>query len=220
MDFQTYVYIVIIAFVILLIFGVTFYIKYQQCEDIQLSKPEVAQINELNQQLFEINYTKGQVDKKNAQLRDESLALKRNILGKFDNARLIGRPPNSCVNVADDVKGEFYKLVLVGNCKTPSEVFSYEPTNKQIKVKIGQTTKCIDAINENDILLNDCIATSTKQKFNYYPVHDARFQSLLYTKCLGHNMDTNIIELQNCGDASNIATVKEMRDSQLFLPNK
>jgi hypothetical protein len=45
-------------------------------------------------------------------------------------------------------------------------------------------------------------------------MHDGKFHSSLYSKCLSYNKDSNIIELDDCRESNNI-----VKRSNLFLPN-
>jgi hypothetical protein len=125
------------------------------------------------------------------------------------------------VSIADATKGDFSYLQLNTLCKEPDQVkiFSYDPVYKQIIMDLGQQKRCIDAVNENDIVINECLRTSQKQKFNYFPLYGGRFKSMLYNKCIGFNPENNILELQTCNDNTNVMTRKDKQQSHLFLEN-
>ena len=103
--------------------------------------------------------------------------------------------------------------------KKCNSIFSYDPNYKQISLKVGTTTKCIDAFNENDIVLNDCIKNSQKQKFDYYPFfNDGKLYSGLYSKCISYNKESNILGLTKCEDDNNIIVSNSI--DNLYLQNK
>jgi hypothetical protein len=185
------------------------------------TKPLKFQVQDMQTQIFE-----GTKDKDKLQLELDSRGkrisvLERNVLGKFDKSYLISDKEKSCVTIADNTKGDYSYLQLNTQCKEPEvvDIFTFDPVYKQLSVKLGGGSKCVDSINETDVVINDCIKTSQKQKFNYFPLYDGRFKSLLYNKCLGYNADTNLIELQKCGDANNVHTAKTVQQSHLFLEN-
>ena len=45
-------------------------------------------------------------------------------------------------------------------------------------------------------------------------MHDGKFHSSLYSKCLSYNKDSNIVELDDCRGSNNI-----LKSGNLFLPN-
>ena len=123
----------------------------------------------------------------------------KNIFGKFTNGELVNNE-GKCISIADSTKGDLTFLQLKNTIKC-NPIFSYEPNYKQIGVKVGTSTKCIDAFNENDIVLNDCIKNSQKQKFDYYPFfNDGKLYSGLYSKCISYNKESNILVLAKCED--------------------
>lgn len=147
--------------------------------------------------------------------------LEKNIIGKFDKEPLVSATAKTCVSIADDTKGDFSYLKLNTLCSNPEKVniFTYDPVYKQVIVKLGEQKRCVDAINKNDVVLNECLRTSQKQKFNYFPLSGGRFKSMLYNNCLGFNAENNIIELQKCNELSNIMTQKNRQQSHLLLEN-
>ena len=185
------------------------------------TKPLKFQVSDLKTQIFELKSDKEQLNKEMKDKMDKIGVLEKNVYGKFEDGYIVSNAKNSCVTIADNTKGDFSYLQLNTLCKNPekSNIFIYDPVYKQLILKLGDARKCVDTVNENDIIVNDCIKTSQKQKFNYFPLYDGRFKSMLYNKCLGYNPDTNIIELQKCGDVTNIQTPKEMQRKHLFLEN-
>lgn len=148
--------------------------------------------------------------------------LEKNIIGKFDKSPLITILDNGCTTIADDTIGDYTFLKLIKNCTTPQNynIFNYEPIYKQISVQLGDQSKCLDAVNETNIILNECLKTSQKQKFAYYPLDNGKIKSVLYSTCIGYNKDTNLLELQECNRSTNITTQLSERDSHLYLVNQ
>lgn len=161
-----------------------------------------------------------QADKKYDELKIRNTLLEKNIPGIFQNADLFSSEKN-CISIAESTRGDLQYLELSksNNC---NNIFTYDPVNKQIIVKMNDSTKCITSLNETDIVLNDCVKTSEKQKFNYYPLSDGKFYSSLYSKCLSYNPNDNsnnkynIVQLDNCRAANNIF----YKQGDLFLPNQ
>ena len=160
-----------------------------------------------------------QADKKYDELKIRNTLLEQNIHGIFQNADLFSSEKN-CISIAESTRGDLQYLELSksNNC---NNIFTYDPVNKQIIVKTNDSTKCITSLNETDIVLNDCVKTSEKQKFNYYPLSDGKFYSSLYSKCLSYNSsdnssDNSIVQLDNCKADNNIF----YKRGDLFLPNQ
>jgi FlaG/FlaF family flagellin (archaellin) len=222
--------IALIAFVIILAgLMITLLIKYLTCQKkttaLQVlydndTKPLQFQLQDYKFKVLEL----GETNTNNTKDLDASKArislLEKNIIGKFEN-NVLTNTKNSCVTVADGTKGDFTLLTLNKNCTNPiqSAVYSYDPVYKLVSVQHGDSKLCVDALNENDVVLNDCLKTSLKQKFNYFPLNGGRFQSTLYSKCLGYNDTSEMIELQKCGESSNIHTVSEQQPNHLYLEN-
>lgn len=185
------------------------------------TKPLKFQVSDLKTKIFELTQDKEQLSK-NIGTRDGTIKkLEQNVYGKFDNGYIVSDKDRSCVTLADNTKGDYSLLQLNVTCKNPEKIniFSYDPVYKQLQIKLGSSVKCVDSLNENDVIVSDCIKTAQKQKFNYFPLYDGRFKSMLYSKCLGYNLDNNIIELQKCGEITNISTPKELQRTHLFLEN-
>ena len=157
----------------------------------------------------------------------------KNIIGKFDNSKLINKS-NLCVNLSTSVKdmpidpnfkisalSHNFSLLQINKqpCTDNDNIFSYDPVNKQILVKSEKSTKCIESLNDTDIILNDCIKNSQKQTFNYYPLSNGTLQSVLYSKCLSYNSNaSNIIDLDKCSSDNNII-VPNSDKNKLYLIN-
>lgn len=185
------------------------------------TKPLQFQVSDFKKRAFDAE-DKAQTATTQLEANQKRLTLlEKNVIGKFEKEPIVGKADNSCVSLADGTKGDFSYLQLNTLCKNQDKlrIFTYDPVYKQLIVDLGQQKRCVDAVNENDIVLNECIRTSQKQKFNYFPLYGGRFKSMLYSKCLGHNADTNIIELQQCGDVSNVVTRGPSQASHLFLEN-
>jgi hypothetical protein len=135
-------------------------------------------------------------------------SLEKNVSGEFENIVLKSKP-DLCVKIATKTKGDFTFLQEQSDC-VESDNFSYDPIQQQIRTN---KTKCIEAFNENDIILSECSSTSLKQRFMYYPLYDGKLKSTLYSKCLGTNAD-GLLSLQSC-DLSNIVT----KNGSIYLPN-
>lgn len=147
--------------------------------------------------------------------------LQKNIIGTFNKTALLTNLENSCVKFAKNERDDIMYLNLNTNCISTDiyKLYTYDPINRQLIVKVDDKDKCVDAYNNTDIVLNDCITTSQKQKFNYYPLYDGGFKSTVYSKCLGYNPDSNKIELQKCGEKTNIKTKDTLRKEHLYLEN-
>lgn len=185
------------------------------------TKPLQLQISDFKSRTFEAEDKVNNLSKQIDQNMTRIALLEKNVIGKFEKEPIVGSRDRTCASIADGTKGDFSYLQLNTLCKEPEKVniFTYDPVYKQIIVDLGEKKRCIDAINENDIVLNECLRTSQKQKFNYFPLYGGRFKSMLYNKCLGSNPDTNIIELQTCNDNTSIMTRKDKQQSHLFLEN-
>ena len=146
------------------------------------------------------------------ELQTRNTLLEKNINGIFVNSDLVNED-KKCVDISSKKRGAFQYLEL-SNLQKCNDIFTYEPINKQLFVKTNESTKCITSLNDNDIILNDCIKSFDKQQFDYFPMHDGKFHSSLYSKCLSYNKDSNIIELDDCRESNNI-----VKRSNLFLPN-
>jgi len=185
------------------------------------TKPLKFQVSDLKTKIFELTQDKEQLSK-DINTRDTTIKkLEQNVYGKFDDGYIVSDKDRSCVTLADNTKGDYSILQLNVTCKNPEKIniFSYDPDYKQLQIKMGSSVKCVDSMNENDVIVSDCIKTAQKQKFNYFPLYDGRFKSMLYSKCLGYNLDNNVIELQKCGEITNIRTPKELQKTHLFLEN-
>jgi hypothetical protein len=145
-------------------------------------------------------------------LLDRNNLLEKNISGIFTNSDLTNED-KKCIDISSRKRGAFQYLELTDFQKC-NDIFTYEPINKQLFVKTNESTKCITSLNENDLVLNDCVKTFDKQQFDYFPMHDGKFHSSLYSKCLSYNKDSNIIELDDCRGSNNI-----VKSGNLFLPN-
>lgn len=185
------------------------------------TKPLQLQMADFKQRTFEAEDRAKELTNKMDQSVSRITLLEKNVIGKFEKEPLVAKGDKTCVSVADGTKGDFSYLQLNTLCKEPekAKIFTYDPVYKQVIVELGQQKRCIDAVNENDIVLNECLRTSQKQKFNYFPLYGGRFKSMLYNKCIGYNTDTNILELQPCNDATNVMTRKDKQSSHLFLEN-
>ncbi len=186
------------------------------------TKPLTFQTRDLKEKVFELQNKADELSNENASYKERLRLLEKNITGKFDHSGLVGQAAGSCVSIANVTKGDYTLLTLEKQCKTHESpnLFSYDPVQKQLIVKHGEKNRCIDAVNETDVVLNDCIKTSQKQKFNYFPLDGGRFKSVLYSKCLGYNNDTGIIEIQKCLDATNIQTKRDEQYGHLYLENE
>jgi hypothetical protein len=144
---------------------------------------------------------------------NKNTLLEKNINGIFENSNLTNED-KKCIDISSKKRGAFQYLELTDFEKC-NDIFTYDPVNKHLLVKTNESTKCITSLNENDIILNDCVKTFDKQQFDYYPMHDGKFHSSLHSKCLSYNKDSNIIELDNCALGSNNISKR----GNLFLPN-
>jgi hypothetical protein len=187
-------------------------IKYE--ED---TTPIKLQISNLKTDIFNLQNEKTQLKDILSKREARNSLLEKNVLGKFDNGDLIAKN-GDCVGISDTTKGDL-SFLQVKNTKKCNSIFSYDPNYKQISVKVGTSTKCVDAFNENDIVLNDCIKNSQKQKFDYYPFfNDGKLYSSLYSKCISYDNESNILLLQKCDDDNNIIVSKSINN--LYLQNK
>lgn len=145
-------------------------------------------------------------------LTDKNNLFEKNITGIFENSQLVNEN-NKCLDISKTRRGAFNYLE-VSDFEKCNDIFTYDPIDKHIIVKTNEGNKCITSLNENDLVLNDCVKTFDKQQFHYYPMHDGKFHSSLYSKCLSYNKDSNIIELSDCNASNNI-----LKTGNLFLPN-
>lgn len=143
--------------------------------------------------------------------------LNKNMIGIFDKSSISNKENNKCVSIAQNTKGDNILLQLDKNC-TDSKIFTYDPNYKQVTTNYRDQTKCIDTFNETDIVLSDCIKNSQKQKFNYYPLLDNKLHSVLYSKCLSYNTDTNIIQLESCDKDTNLI-INNLAKEVLYITN-
>jgi hypothetical protein len=169
----------------------------------------------LKTKIFGLENDKEQLQDNLAKTEARNVLYKKNIVGKFVDGSLINKEGN-CVSIADSTKGDL-TFLQVKNTPKCNPIFSYDPNYKQISVKVGVSTKCIDAFNENDVVLNDCIKNSQKQKFEYFPLHDSKLRSSLYSKCLTYDKESKILQLKPCNLDENIL-VKDS-DKYLYLQN-
>jgi hypothetical protein len=132
--------------------------------------------------------------------------MEKTYIGSFENRAWKHADESACVLIGEDTKGGF--PILVNNSLCPdfdqSGIFSYD--NEQRQVRVGEQL-CVDAVNQNDIVLSNCLKTSQRQKFEYYPFVDGKIKSVLYKRCIGVNKDNNIVELQDCDNDSNIVVM-------------
>lgn len=184
----------------------TLYITQQE------SKGDVVMEN-IKEDKYEIKTDEtDELQRQTGKLQTRNTLLEKNINGIFVNSDLVNED-KKCVDISSKKRGAFQYLEL-SNLQKCNDIFTYEPINKQLFVKTNESTKCITSLNDNDIILNDCIKSFDKQQFNYFPMHDGKFHSSLYSKCLSYNKDSNIIELDDCRGSNNI-----VKRSNLFLPN-
>lgn len=173
------------------------------------------QISDLKTKVFELENEREELQVLLTQKEERNKLLGKNIFGKFTDGELVDND-GRCVYIADSTKGDL-TFLQIKNTKKCNPIFSYEPNYKQISVKVGTSTKCIDAFNENEIVLNDCIKNSQKQKFDYYPLFNGKFKSQLYSKCLSYNKESNILQLKQCDIDESI--VAKDSDKYLYLEN-
>ena len=184
----------------------TLYITQQE------SKGDVVMEN-IKEDKYEIKTDEtDELQRQTGKLQTRNTLLEKNINGIFVNSDLVNED-KKCVDISSKKRGAFQYLEL-SNLQKCNDIFTYEPINKQLFVKTNESTKCITSLNDNDIILNDCIKSFDKQQFDYFPMHDGKFHSSLYSKCLSYNKDSNIIELDDCRESNNI-----VKRSNLFLPN-
>lgn len=177
--------------------------------------PIKLQISDLKTQVFDLQNEKKNLQVSLTRQEERSKLLGKNIYGKFTNGELTNSE-EKCVSLADSTKGDL-TFLQVKNTTKCNPIFSYEPNYKQISVKVGTSTKCIDAFNENEVVLNDCIKNSQKQKFDYYPLFNGKLKSQLYSKCLAYDKESNILQLKKC-DVDETIFVKDS-DKYLYLEN-
>jgi hypothetical protein len=170
------------------------YIEQQKAKDVT----EKVNKDELKIDALQIDTLQ---NKYNQALQRQTL-LEKNINGIFENSDLVNED-KKCVDISSNNRGAFKYLELV-DLKKCNDIFTYDPINKKLLVKTNESTKCITSLNDRDIILNDCIKTFDKQQFDYFPMHDGKFHSSLYSKCLSYNKDSNIIELDDCTINNNI----------------
>lgn len=180
------------------------------------TEPIQLQISNLKTDIFNLQEEKTQLQTNLTRREARNSLLEKNILGKFANGDLTSAT-GDCVSIADTTKGNL-TFLQVKNSKRCNSIFSYDPNYKQISVKVGTNTKCIDAFNENDVVLNDCIKNSQKQKFDYYPLFDGKIYSGLYSKCISYDKDSNVLQLKKCDKDNDIIVANS--EKYLYLPNK
>lgn len=221
----------LLCFVITTLVAIYSSLNYNQCESkfqkIQQKydndiKPMNESIKEYRIKVGELVTQNEKYEKSLSEQTSMNKLFEKNIIGNFSNNYIISDKEDACVEVSKDKKGDVSFLGLNKNCFDPKKysIFNYDPVDRQLIVKIDDTQRCVEAFNTNDVILNDCIKTSQRQKFNYYPLYDGKFKSAVYSKCLGYNPESNIIELQKCGDNTNIKIKDSLRKEQLFLENK
>lgn len=196
--------VILLVLICIILAGLFGYYLYQDtsCENelTTLQNSNNSTINHLKD-LESLKMDLAKSEQSNVDKSNRITMLEKNIYGKFDKTSLSNANLNRCVRIADNTKGDYTYLQLDTKCTEPSvyNIFSYEPNNKQLLVG----NKCLDTINENDIVVDDCIITSQKQKFDYFPYNGGRIKSSLYSKCLGYNATSNLLELQECENTSN-----------------
>jgi len=153
-----------------------------------------------------------ELQKKIENANNKNILLEKNINGIFENSDLRNEDAK-CIDISSKKRGAFQYLELTDFEKC-NDIFTYDPIDKHLVVKTNESTKCVTSLNENDIILNDCVKTFDKQQFDYYPMHDGKFHSSLHSKCLSYNKDSNIIELDNCKGSNTIS-----KRGNLFLQN-
>lgn len=153
-----------------------------------------------------------ELQKKIENANNKNILLEKNIDGIFENSDLKNEDAK-CIDISSKKRGAFQYLELT-NFEKCNDIFTYDPIDKHLVVKTNESTKCVTSLNENDIVLNDCVKTFDKQQFDYYPMHDGKFHSSLHSKCLSYNKDSNIIELDNCKGSNTIS-----KRGNLFLQN-
>ena len=153
-----------------------------------------------------------ELQKKIENANNKNILLEKNINGIFENSDLRNEDAK-CIDISSKKRGAFQYLELT-NFEKCNDIFTYDPIDKHLVVKTNESTKCVTSLNENDIILNDCLKTFDKQQFDYYPMHDGKFHSSLHSKCLSYNKDSNIIELDNCKGSNTIS-----KRGNLFLQN-
>lgn len=179
------------------------------------TKPIKIQISDLKTKVFDLENERKNLQVSLTQQEERGKLLGKNVFGKFTNGEIVNNE-GKCVSIADSTKGDLTFLQLKNTIKC-NPIFSYEPNYKQISVKVGTSTKCIDAFNENEIVLNDCIKNSQKQKFDYFPLFNGKLKSQLYSKCLAYDKESNILQLKQC-DVDESVVVKDS-DKYLYLGN-
>lgn len=185
-------------------------------------KPKDEAVKELNVKNDDLRLKNDKYENRLREISNFNDTLQKNVIGIFNNNYILSDKPDSCVDIVSERKGDISYLDLNLNCIDPNKykIFNYEPINRQLYINLGNEQKCVEAFNTTDVILNDCSKTSQRQKFNYYPMYDGSFKSMLYSKCLGYNPETKIIELQKCNDSTNIRIKEQQRKEHLFLENK
>jgi hypothetical protein len=168
--------------------------------------------NSISEDNFNQSIKTNELQKKIEDANNKNTLLEKNINGIFENSDLTNED-KKCIDISSKKRGAFQYLELTDFEKC-NDIFTYDPVDKHLFVKTNESTKCITSLNENDIILNDCVKTFDKQQFDYYPMHDGKFHSSLHSKCLSYNKDSNIIELDNCKGSNTIS-----KRGNLFLPN-
>jgi hypothetical protein len=184
--------------------------KYEQD-----TTPIKLQIADLNTKVFDLENAKKILEENLRTTEARKVLLQKNVFGKFAEGELSDFDGN-CVSIADSTKGDL-TFLQVKNTQKCNPIFSYEPNYKQISVKVGTATKCVDAFNENEVVLNDCIRNSQKQKFDYYPLYDGKLKSQLYSKCLSYDKESKILQLKKCDIDENI--IVKNSDNHIYLIN-
>lgn len=164
-------------------------------------KPASLRELDAQRQIVEIQSELNEKDEEIFRLASKLSTIQNKYIGEFEKIPL-GDTQGSCIKIGNDTKGAFNVLTKSSSCADEDDVkiFSYNNENRQVKV--GDNF-CIDAVNENDVILSNCIKSSQRQLFQYYPYVDGKLKSSLYNKCLGVNSDS-IVELQECNLDTNI----------------
>ena len=139
----------------------TLYITQQE------SKGDVVMEN-IKEDKYEIKTDEtDELQTQTGELQTRNTLLEKNINGIFVNSDLVNED-KKCVDISSKKRGAFQYLEL-SNLQKCNDIFTYEPINKQLFVKTNESTKCITSLNDNDIILNDCIKSFDKQQFDYFP---------------------------------------------------
>ena len=127
----------------------TLYITQQE------SKGDVVMEN-IKEDKYEIKTDEtDELQTQTGELQTRNTLLEKNINGIFVNSDLVNED-KKCVDISSKKRGAFQYLEL-SNLQKCNDIFTYEPINKQLFVKTNESTKCITSLNDNDIILNDCI---------------------------------------------------------------